>query len=236
MMHLFSIFIQFVFATDINQLNSVQFEEINKAPAIVFEFEKPVQTASLETRFIRRTVEWDLDKTKLKKDKLFVNVSKKDINNVYVSHNDENSVRVRINLDNGKIASNYHERISYLTEGKKLTILMDESIPLISDNIKELSRVYDLAKSTPKNEQAKKAEEHIAAINTMKVEDAAESKELVASHNALATINAKESEIPLSLKKENDFRDERSIPAKGGDGILRAGNFIGVRSFGYAKT
>lgn len=181
-----------VFAADVNQLNTVKFEELGKTPVLTFEFEQPVSVDNIEARFIRRTVEWDLAATKLKKDKLFINVSKADINNVYVSHNDDKSVRVRVNMDNGKMASNYHERIQYSIDGKKLQLKMDPAIPLITNNIKEINRVYSLkgVEATPESDL--KAEEHIAAVSTMKAEES----EALAIDN-----NAPENEIPLAPKK-----------------------------------
>lgn len=185
-----------VFAADVNQLNSVSFEEVGKSPTLTFEFEKPVSIDAVEARFIRRTVEWDLAATKLKKDKLFINVSKADINNVYASHNDDNSVRIRVNMDNGKMASNYHERIQYSINGKKLQFKMDTSIPLITNNIKEINRMYSMAgvvDAVPETD--KKAEEHLAAVSTMKVAAAEDSEALTID------ANAPEDEIPLKTKK-----------------------------------
>lgn len=192
-----------VFAADANQLNAVAFEEVNKTPTLTFTFEQPVNIANVEARFIRRTVEWDLSDTKLKKDKLFINVSKADINNVYISHNDENSVRIRVNMDNGKMASNYHERIQYSMDGKKLQFKMDPSIPLITNNIKEISRNYSTGVEPVKADA--KAEEHIASVSTMKMNDgkkavaAAEASE--DSQELAIDANAPEAEIPLSTKK-----------------------------------
>ncbi len=208
MMLLLSLFSSLAFAADVNQLNSVSFEEVNKAPTLTFVFEQPVSIANVEARFIRRTVEWDLSDTKLKKDKLFINVSKADINNVYISHNDENSVRIRVNMDNGKMASNYHERIQYSMDGKKLQFKMDPSIPLISNNIKEISRNYSTGVE-PVIANAK-AQEHIASVSTLKVAAAKAVATAVASEAAQADAesaeleidtNAPEAEIPLSVKK-----------------------------------
>lgn len=181
-----------VMAADVNQLNSVKFEEIGKTPALTFEFEAPVSVENIEARFIRRTVEWDLAATKLKKDKLFINVSKSDINNVYVSHNDDKSVRVRVNMDHGKMASNYHERIQYSIDGKKLQLKLDPNIPLITNNIKEINRVYSLkgVEAVPATDE--KSEEHIAAVSTMKLEE---------SEAIAVDSNAPENEIPLKPKK-----------------------------------
>jgi flagellar protein FliO/FliZ len=181
-----------VMAADMNQLNSIKFEEIGQTPALTFEFEAPVTIDNIEARFIRRTVEWDLSSTKLKKDKLFVNVSKFDINNVYVSHNDDKSVRVRVNMDNGKMASNYHERIQYSIDGKKLLLKLDPNIPLITNNIKEINRVYSLkgVEAVPETDQ--KSEEHIAAVSTIKVD---------ASESIALDTNAPENEIPLKPTK-----------------------------------
>lgn len=186
-----------VFAADPNQLNSVSFEEVGKTPTLTFEFEQPLSIDNVEARFIRRTVEWDLAATKLKKDKLFINVSKSDINNVYASHNDDNSVRIRVNMDHGKMASNYHERIQYSINGKKLQLKMDPAIPLITNNVKEINRVYGIAGMVDAVPEDKKAEEHLAAVSTMKVAAAG-----TEDSEALAIdANAPENEIPLKAKK-----------------------------------
>lgn len=189
-----------VFAADVNQLNSVSFEEVNKAPTLTFVFEQPVNIANVEARFIRRTVEWDLADTKLKKDKMFINVSKADINNVYISHNDDNSVRIRVNMDNGKMASNYHERIQYSMDGKKLQFKMDPAIPLITNNIKEISRNYSTGIEPVKVDT--KAQDHIASVSTMKLGEAkADAAANVAEEDIAMDLNAPEEEIPLSVKK-----------------------------------
>lgn len=180
------------YAVEVNQLNAVSFEEVNKAPVLIFEFERPVSIDNVEARFIRRTVEWDLSATKLKKDKLFINVSKSGINNVYASHNDDSSVRIRVNMDHGKMASNYHERLQYSVEGKKLTLKVDPTIPLITNNIKEISRLYSVNTLETMPEEDKKAEAHIAAVSTMKLDD---------SESTAIDMNAPESEIPLLTKK-----------------------------------
>lgn len=198
-----------VMAADLNQLNAVSFEEVNKVPTLTFIFEQAVNLDNVEARFIRRTVEWDMAGTKLKKDKLFINVSKADIDNVYVSHNDDNSVRVRVNMDTGKMASNYHERIQYSTDGKKLQLKWDPSVPLITNNIKEINRVYTFAAAEPAKMDAK-SEEHLTSVSRMKVGDA---KSAVASDSTQAgsddankaedeiDLNAPENEIPLTAKK-----------------------------------
>ncbi|MCC6138111.1 MAG: flagellar biosynthetic protein FliO [Bdellovibrionaceae bacterium] len=192
MMNLLLTLIVNVFAADVNQLNAVSFEEVNKTPTLTFEFERPVSLDNVEARFIRRTVEWDLPSTKLKKDKLFINVSKSDINNVYASHNDDTSVRIRVNMDHGKMASNYHERLQYSVEGKKLTLKMDSAIPLITNNVKEISRLYSVNTTELLPEESKKAEAHIASVSTMKLDES----ESLAINN-----DAPENEIPLNTKK-----------------------------------
>lgn len=187
-----------VFAADINQLNSVAFEDVGKTPTLTFVFEKPVALESIDARFIRRTVEWDLASTKLKKDKLFINVSKNDINNVYASQNDSNSIRVRVNMDHGKMASNYHERIEYSVEGKTLRLKMNPDIGLITNNITEINRVYSIA-SKVDSETTQKIEDHVASVSTLKVEDTEEQA---------IDANAPEDKIPLKVKKKSSSPNE----------------------------
>lgn len=200
-----SLFIAFfsvgVFAADVNQLNSVSFDEVNKTPTLTFVFEQPVNIDNVEARFIRRTVEWDLADTKLKKDKLFINISKSDINNVYISHNDERSVRIRVNMDNGKMASNYHERIQYSMDGKTLQFKMDPAIPLITNNIKEISRNYSTGMGPVKVDT--KTQDHIASVSTMKMGDSnnTASSTVESEENLGIDLDAPEMEIPLGIKK-----------------------------------
>jgi flagellar protein FliO/FliZ len=193
MMNLFiALFALNTFAADLNQLNGISFEEVNKTPVLTFEFEKPINLANIETRFIRRTIEWDLDATKLKKDKMFINVSKHDVNNVYVSHNDEKSIRIRVNMDNGKTASNYHDRLSYSVDGNKVRMKLDPLIPLIANNIKEISRVYTTGAAPTGKTVDNKTEEHMASVSTMTMVEPTEETPLEAT--------AEESEIPLNIK------------------------------------
>lgn len=182
-----------VFASDINQLNSVTYEDVGETPSLTFEFEKKLNVENVEARFIRRTIEWDIPNTKLKKDKLFTNVAKHDINNVYASHNDKTTVRIRVNLDDGKMASNYHERIQYFVEDNKLRFKLDMAIPLITSNIKEISRVYDIMTAVAVTDESQKMNEHIAKVSTLKVN---ESEEVIP-----VNADAPEEAIPLKSKK-----------------------------------
>lgn len=202
-----------VFAADINQLNSVAYEEVGDTPSLTFEFEKKLNVENLEARFIKRTIEWDLPDTKLKKDKLFINVSKYDINNVYASHNDKSTVRIRVNLDNGKMASNYHERIQYFVEDNKLRFKLDASLPLVTSNIKEISRVYDVVMMTEKSDDHKEVEDHLAKVNTIKVEEEQETIPVIAD-------SAPETEIPLKVKKVKEAAADDMSVSRMASGLL----------------
>lgn len=202
-----------VFAADINQLNSVAYEEVGDTPSLTFEFEKKLNVENLEARFIKRTIEWDLPDTKLKKDKLFINVSKYDINNVYASHNDKSTVRIRVNLDNGKMASNYHERIQYFVEDNKLRFKLDASLPLVTSNIKEISRVYDVVMMAEKSDDHKEVEDHLAKVNTIKVAEEQETMPVIAD-------TAPETEIPLKVKKVKEAAADDMSVSRMASGLL----------------
>ncbi len=197
-------------ASSDNQLLKVSYEEKDGKTLVHFHTSKPAEQTGIEARFLRRSVEWDLAGLGMKKDKMFVDVGSNDINNVYVSYSDAKSVRVRVNLDNGKTASNYHERISFVSSEAGLTMMMDSSVKLITNNIKELNRVYEVAASSDK-----KIAEHLNKASVLQVGGtataAAAAPEIKAGDETSTTAAASEEDNEIRL---DDNKSEDQIPLK----------------------
>jgi flagellar protein FliO/FliZ len=198
-------------STSDNQLIKITSEEKDGKTYVHFATAKSVDIANVEAHFLRRSVEFDFASVGIKKDKMFVDIGSGDINNVYVSYNDEKSVRVRVNLDNGKTASNYHERISFLQEKNGLAMVMDSSAKLITSNIKELNRTYEVATSSEKQ-----IAEHMSTASVLKVggtvSAAAAAAEVKASDSqAAASAAADDDENEITL---DDSKSEELIPLK----------------------
>jgi len=196
------------FAADKAQLNKVSFEERDGKTLIHLEMNKAADFGSIETRFLRRTAEFDLKNVDMKKDKIFTDIGAGDVNNVYISHNDENSVRVRVNFETGKMASNYNERISYIHADRRLSFILDSSIALFSNDIKELNRVYDVAGANDK-----KIAEHMNKASVLKVDGAGSATAAGDAAQAAADgedemisldENKAEKDIPLNIKAKGN--------------------------------
>lgn len=200
-------------AADDNTLNKVYFEEKDGKTLVHFELSKPIDMASVETRFLRRTVEWDLKNVTLKKDKMFLNVSSNDINNVYISHADEKSLRIRVNLDNGKWASNYHDRLSFTLNKSVLTLISNNSVSLAKSNLKELHRIYEVSAAGID----KKIADHISKASVLKVSAAEDASETAQATEAVAGAAVSS---PLADLDESDMalvdeeKAENQIPLK----------------------
>jgi flagellar biosynthetic protein FliO len=182
--------------SDAAELKNVSIEEVDGRTLVHFEMNQTAKLSSLEIRFLRRTVEWDMKNVAINKDKLFVDVRSNDINNVYVSHTDDKNIRVRMNLETGKIASNYHERINFTQDGNTLTLAMDKSTPLLTNNIKELSRIYAIGSSLDT-----KIAEHMNSASVLKVGNAS-------SPTAMGQDEGDDEDIAL------DEKTEAQIPLK----------------------
>lgn len=195
------------------QLTKVSVEDKAGITYLHFDMNEAASLGSIETRFLRRTLEWDMKNVSIKKDKLFTDVGANDINNVYVSYNDPTSIRVRVNLDNGKIASNYNDRISFIQDGKRLSLAMDPSVALATANIKELSRAYEIASSG-----SAKMAEHMNKASVLKVgatasasaaggpaAGSADSSAMDEGDDTPISLddNKAESEIPLQMKNKD---------------------------------
>lgn len=200
-----------------NILSKISAEEKDGKTYIHFDTSKAVNSSSIEARFLRRSVEWDLAGVGIKKDKLFVDIGSNDVNNVYVSYSDEKNVRVRVNLDNGKTASNYHDRISFEQGKTGLTMVMDSSIKLISSNIKELNRTYEVATSSDS-----KIAEHMSSASVLKVgatasAAAAASQAKVSDETVVSPVSDDDEMITL-----DDTKTEDQIPLKIGEKGLKS--------------
>lgn len=174
-----------------------------------FELSNDISIATADVKFLRRTIEWDIKGVILKKDKIFLNVAKNDVNNVYVSQVGNNITRIRINLENAKVASNYHDRVAFSKSGKHLVLKFDNSMPLITNNITELNRVYDI-ESMDKGESkiASKLQEtatlKISSITPTVASETAEGASALNSESEIAAIvddTKSENEIPLITDK-----------------------------------
>jgi len=196
-----------------NQLSKISSEEKDGKTYIHFHTSKAVDMSTVEAHFLRRSVEWDMAGIAIKKDKMFVDVRSNDVNNVYVSYGDEKSVHVRVNLDNGKFASNYHERLSFQQDKSGLTVIMDPSAKLLTNNIKELSRAYQVDAA----DEAQIAE-HMNTASVLKVGSGAaatatvaiDSKDGAAANDASAK-SAGDDDDTITL---DDNKSEEQIPLK----------------------
>lgn len=198
-------------ADEVIHLLGINAEDNAGKTSIYFQFSKPVSAANMEVRFLRRTIEWDLKNIQLKKDKIFKSVGYSQVSNVYVSQADATTTRIRVNMDNGATASDFHDRLSFVKEGSSLILTMDSAVALSSNAIKEMSRVYTVAK----NNEAKMVD-HLAASSTLTVNStpavAANSEAVeplpVENTEAVAAVtsleNKSESEIPLNAKSAVD--------------------------------
>ncbi len=188
------------FAADLNTLKSIQVEHKGTTTLIHMDMAQEVNQDQIEARFMRRTIEWDLAGVQIKKDKMFVDVGEADINNIYASQPDQKGLRIRINLNNEKVASNYHEQVRFLKDSNKLTMVLDSSVAMLPHNIKELSRMYEV-----KLESMAMMQDHIAQKSVLSMEPSeAESNTPLAS-----TAKSLEQEMALDETKE-----EKEIPLK----------------------
>ncbi len=192
------------FAADLNTLKSIQVEHKGTTTMIHMDMAQEVNQDQVEARFMRRTIEWDLAGVQIKKDKMFVDVGEADINNIYASQPDQKGLRIRINLNNEKVASNYHEQVRFLKDNNKLTMVLDSAVAVLPHNIKELSRMYDV-----KKESMAMMQDHIAQKSVLSMEP---------SENEGNTPLAP---APKSLEQEmaadtilDDTKDEKEIPLK----------------------
>lgn len=176
----------------------------NGSLLISFSMDRELVSSTADVKFLRRTIEWDLKGVQLKKDKIFLNVGKNDVNNIYVSQVGNQSTRIRINLENGKIASNYHDRVAFSKNGHQMIMKLDSSIPLITNNITELNRIYDIEK------QATNESSVAQAINekaTLKV--SAETLNSAKNTENTAAVNESEAEV---LSAIDESKNENEIP------------------------
>lgn len=200
---IFSIFMQDA-AADLNTLKSIQVEHKGTATMIHMDMAQEVNQDQIEARFMRRTIEWDLAGVQIKKDKMFVDVGEAEINNIYASQPDQKGLRIRINLNNEKVASNYHEQVRFLKDNNKLTMVLDSSVAVLAHNIKELSRMYEV-----KSESMAKMQDHIAqkSVLTMEPSETESSVPLAAAPKSLEQDMA--NDIAL-----DDTKEEKEIPLK----------------------
>jgi flagellar protein FliO/FliZ len=190
-------------AADGNFLKQIHIEQKGSSTLVHFEMAQEIENPQVEARFLRRTIEWDLSGAKLKKDKMFVDVSGAEINNVYASNHDTKGLRIRINLNNEKTASNYHEQISFIKNKNKMTLVWDNSITALSHNITELSRVYEI-----KPENMSLMEEHIAKQSVIKApEEAIVPAEAKSEASTLLVDSQKNEEVLI-----DETKDEKEIP------------------------
>ncbi|MBY0314608.1 MAG: flagellar biosynthetic protein FliO [Bdellovibrionales bacterium] len=213
-------FSSLVQAADGNEtyLNAVTTQVEDGSLKMEFDLSNSISAKTTDVKFLRRTIEWDLKGILLKKDKIFLNVGKNDVNNIYASQVGNNATRIRINLDANKVASNYHDRVVFSKSGNRLTLKLDSSIPLISNNITELNRIYDIepgqesssANSKIANVLDQKATLKVSADPTKAVvpvpaDGVTTSATADADDEAAAALiddSKSESEIPLIVKKE----------------------------------
>jgi flagellar protein FliO/FliZ len=195
---LFSFLSLQAFSAEMNTLKSIQVEHQGTSTLIHMDMVQDIQQGQIEARFMRRTIEWDLAGVQIKKDKMFVDVEDSEINNIYASQPDQKGLRIRINLNNEKVASNYHEQVQFLKDKNKLTMVLDSSVAVLAHNIKELSRMYDV-----KTESMAKMQDHIAQKSVLTTEPSDSESETPLATN------------PQSLDQEmaiDDTKEEREIP------------------------
>ena len=196
---LFSCFVSFfTFSAESIFLKQIHVEQKGASTLVHFDMSQNVEAGQIETRFLRRTIEWDLATIHLKKDKMFVDVSGADINNIYASNHDSKGLRIRVNLNNEKMASNYHEQVRFVKNKNQITMVLDGSIATLNHNIKELSRMYDV-----KSESLTQMEEHIAKQSVLRTEP-----DSAADTAPLAQTSTMSESEPLI----DDTKDEKEIP------------------------
>lgn len=203
------------FAAESTFLKQIHVEQKGTSTLVHFDMSQEVDVGQIETRFLRRTIEWDLAAIQLKKDKMFVDVSGADINNVYASNHDSKGLRIRVNLNNEKTASNYHEQVRFVKNKNQITLVIDGSVATLNHNIKELSRMYEV-----KSESFAQMEEHIAKQSVLRAEPdtttavAATASTPAANESDLLIDETKdEKEIPLVTK--NAKTTESGVPSLG---------------------
>jgi flagellar protein FliO/FliZ len=185
-------------AADSNVLKGIKVEHKGTQTMVHMDLSQDITQEQIEARFMRRTIEWDLTGVQIKKDKMFIDVGDAEISNIYASQPDSKGLRIRINLNNEKVASNYHEQVHFVKSNKHLTMVFDGSVAMLNHNIKELSRMYDV-----KSDSMAKMEEHIAQNSTLSA-DASESE------NTMAL--GKITEVVAPVAAVEDLKDEKEIP------------------------
>ncbi len=125
-----------LFAADGNFLKQIHVEQSGPSTLIHFDTSDDLGAEQIEARFLRRTIEWDMPAVQLKKDKMFIDVSGAEINNIYASVQDSKGTRIRINLNNEKTASNFHEQVRFVKNKNKMTMILDGRVAALSQNIK----------------------------------------------------------------------------------------------------
>lgn len=194
-----------VFAAEGNFLKQIHVEQSGASTLIHFDTTADLGADQIEARFLRRTIEWDLPAVQLKKDKMFIDVSGADINNIYASAQDAKGTRIRINLNNEKTASNFHEQVRFVKNKNKMTMILDGSVAVLSHNIKELSRMYDI-----QSEVRTQMEEHIAKQSVLTIDNTDSEKTALNEAKATASVAAEAGTETEALI--DDSRDEKEIP------------------------
>lgn len=190
------------FAAESAFLKQIHVEQKGVSTFVHFDMNQEVDIGQIETRFLRRTIEWDLAAIQLKKDKMFVDVSGAEINNIYASNHDSKGLRIRVNLNNDKTASNYHEQVRFVKNKNQITMVIDGTVATLNHNIKELSRMYDV-----KSESLTQMEEHIAKQSVLRAEPDTASTATGAEPATMGASTANESELLI-----DETKDEKEIP------------------------
>ncbi len=198
-LNLISSFLLLASAADLNTLKSIQVEQKGNKTMIHMDMTHELNQAQIEARFMRRTIEWDLAGVQTKKDKMFVDVGGAEISNIYASQPDAKGLRIRVNLNNEKVASNYHEQVQFLKSKNKLTLVLDNSVAVLNHNIKELSRMYDV-----ESESMSKMQEHIAQKSVISTEAVENENDM-----PIATAQAPTLEQEMAI---DDTKEEKEIP------------------------
>lgn len=199
--------VSFAQAADEPFLKQIHVEQSGSATMIHFDLSKEVSIDQLEVRFLRRTIEWDLGSVQLKKDKMFIDVSGAEINNVYAATHEPKGVRIRVNLNNEKTASNYHEQIRFVQNKSKVTMILDGTVAVLNHNIKELSRMYDV-----KSESLSAMEEHIANQSVIKVDETSTPTVMAAAGSSAASAPSESEEMLTEGKDEKEIPLANSTP------------------------
>ncbi len=216
-------------------LKQIYVESKGGQTQIHLEMSKDVDATQLEARFVRRSIEWDLGQVKLKKDKMFIDVNGAEINNIYASNHDSKGLRVRVNLHNDKMASNFHEQLRFVKNKNKMTLIWDTSSPTLTHNISELSRSYDV-----KEEGLQKMQDHIAEASVIKIDPAAtvaaaEMIEPEESSPQKIDDSKEEKDIPLVAKKAGIETQTSSAMGKMAFGMIAVLGLLGAIYFGSKK-